>query len=114
MNGLADLGARASAQQAGTALKVEIERRLEQAFEAGKKRESDHNTQSAWNARSIALYLVVLAVVLMPFVAIWIGLDPEAFGTYIAPVTGIAGTVVGYWFGTIERQSGGGDRSASK
>jgi hypothetical protein len=29
--------------------------------------------------------------------------DAESFGTYIAPVTGIAGTVVGYWFGTVDR-----------
>jgi hypothetical protein len=28
-------------------------------------------------------------------------LDPQTFGAFIAPVTGIAGTIVGYWFGTV-------------
>lgn len=55
--------------------------------------------------RSIVLLLVVLAVVMMPIIAILTELDPDSFGTYIAPITGIAGTVVGFWFGTIERKS---------
>lgn len=67
------------------------------------------------------LLLVVLAVVAMPVIAILIGLSPEDFGAYIAPVTGIAGTVVGYWFGSADRESGkvlevgaGANRSASE
>jgi hypothetical protein len=40
----------------------------------------------------------------MPIIAILIDLNPTDFGTYIAPVTGIAGTVVGYWFGQASRE----------
>jgi hypothetical protein len=39
----------------------------------------------------------------MPVIAMVTKLDPQTFGSYIAPVTGIAGTVVGYWFGTLGR-----------
>ncbi|MGY1669727.1 hypothetical protein [Geodermatophilus sp. SYSU D00710] len=54
--------------------------------------------RTAWNARSVALYLLVFAVVLMPVIAILSGVTPQDFGSYVAPITGIAGTVVGYWF----------------
>jgi hypothetical protein len=50
--------------------------------------------------RGIVLYLVVAALVLMPIFAMsnW-GVSAEQFAQYIAPVTGIAGTILGYWFG---------------
>jgi hypothetical protein len=49
----------------------------------------------------------VLAVVQMPIVAIIAGLSPQDFGSYIAPVTAIAATVVGYWFGERGRTATG-------
>jgi uncharacterized membrane protein len=63
----------------------------------------DQDAKRSYNTRSIVLLLVVLAVVLMPIIAIFVHVPPTDFGTYIAPVTGIAGTVVGYWFGAGER-----------
>jgi hypothetical protein len=57
--------------------------------------------------RSTVLLLVVLAVVQMPIVAIIAGLSPQDFGSFIAPVTAIAGTVVGYWSGDRGRTATG-------
>jgi len=68
----------------------------------------DQEARRAYNTRSIVLLLVILAVVLMPVVAIIMNLSPQDFGSYIAPVTGIAGTVVGYWFGERGRTATGG------
>jgi hypothetical protein len=51
------------------------------------------------NVRSYVLLAVVAAVVGTPIIAMLAGLDAEAFGQFLAPVTGIAGTVIGYWFG---------------
>jgi hypothetical protein len=39
----------------------------------------------------------------MPIIAMALRLDPTTFGSYLAPVTAIAGTIVGYWFGTADR-----------
>jgi hypothetical protein len=69
----------------------------------------DREAKRAYNIRSIVLLLVVLAVVLMPVVAIIAGLSPQDFGSYIAPITAIAGTVVGYWFGERGRTTTTGD-----
>jgi hypothetical protein len=85
-------------------LREEITERLQSAYEKGVAAATDRDAQRAYQARSLVLLLVVLAVVTMPILAILIELDPEVFGTYMAPVTGIAGTVVGYWFGTVERR----------
>lgn len=49
--------------------------------------------------RSIVLILVVLAILITPLIGILQGIPTEEFASYIAPVTGLAGTVVGYWFG---------------
>jgi hypothetical protein len=100
--------------RAQTQFRDEIRRRHDEAYDAGADAASDKASRKAANARSLALYLVVLAVVLMPFTAILIGLEPEAFGAYIAPITAIAGTVVGYWFGTADRQSGASQRPSSR
>lgn len=104
---------------------AEFEQALEardiQQFQEGGRLAFSEASRRAYQARSIVLLLVVLAVVAMPVIAILIGLSPEDFGAYIAPVTGIAGTVVGYWFGSADRESGkvlevgaGANRSASE
>jgi hypothetical protein len=69
----------------------------------------DREAKRAYNIRSIVLLLVVLAVVLMPVVAIIAGLSTQDFGSYIAPITAIAGTVVGHWFGERGRTTTTGD-----
>jgi hypothetical protein len=80
-----------------------LEERDAEIYLKGIQSATDLQSRRAYNTRSIVLLLVVLAVVMMPVIAIVVGLDPQAFGAYIAPVTAIAGTVVGYWFGTVER-----------
>jgi hypothetical protein len=84
-------------------LRAELDRQLVEAYRAGAEGAVERADRNAWNARSVTLYLVVLAVVAMPAIAMLTGLDPQTFGSYIAPVTGIAGTVVGYWFGALSR-----------
>lgn len=73
------------------------------AYVQGAESATDRDAQRAYAARSMVLALVVLAVVAMPVFAIIKGLDPDSFGTFIAPVTGIAGTVVGFWFSDRSR-----------
>jgi len=91
-----------------------LDDRIVAAYRAGAAAAIDKAERNAWNARSITLYLVVLAVVAMPAVAMLTSLDPQAFGSYIAPVTGIAGTVVGYWFGTLGRPAERGSQNQPK
>jgi hypothetical protein len=80
-----------------------LERGVE-AYSKGVEAATDRDARRAYNTRSIVLLLVVLAIVLMPIIGIIGHLNPQSFGTFIAPVTGIAGTVVGYWFGTVDRR----------
>jgi hypothetical protein len=80
-----------------------LERGIE-AYDKGIDAATDRDARRAYNTRSIVLLLVVLAIVSMPIIGILAHLNPQSFGTFIAPVTGIAGTVVGYWFGTVDRQ----------
>ncbi|MFR9673160.1 hypothetical protein [Streptomyces sp. TR02-1] len=49
--------------------------------------------------RGWALVAVVITIVISPWGAIFAGVPPEEFGLYMIPVTGIAGTIIGYWFG---------------
>ena len=53
--------------------------------------------------RSIVLVCVVLAVVATPIFAMWRHVTPRAFVQFVAPITAIAGTVLGYWFGQQDR-----------
>jgi hypothetical protein len=55
-------------------------------------------------ARSWTLLAIVAAIVLMPAIGIVSGVAAQSFSQFIAPITGIAGTVIGYWF---SQQSGG-------
>jgi hypothetical protein len=77
--------------------------RLTAAFDEGRRGAISKEVQDATNARSYVLFAVVAALVLMPIIAMLLKLDPTTFGTYLAPITGIAGTIVGYWFGTADR-----------
>lgn len=80
-----------------------IESRLQRAYAEGRAVVDAESGRRDALFRGYALYVVVAAVVLLPFVAIFLQLKPETFGSYVAPVTGIAGTIVGYWFGSSER-----------
>ncbi|MEU3514108.1 hypothetical protein ABZ770_02245 [Streptomyces sp. NPDC006654] len=55
--------------------------------------------QRAESIRGWALVAVVVTIVISPWVAIFAGVRPEDFGLYMIPVTGIGGTIIGYWFG---------------
>jgi hypothetical protein len=84
--------------------------REREAFCKGADSVSNRRALFASEVRSFILLLVVLGVLSMPFIAIWKDLPPEHFGTLIAPVTALAGTVVGYWFGAGERHKSGKDQ----
>jgi hypothetical protein len=76
-----------------------ITERAVDAYRYGADEAIDKDRLRSYRARTVVLLLVVLAVVAMPLVAMFIGLEPQVFGAYISPVTAIAGTVIGYWFG---------------
>lgn len=54
--------------------------------------------------RGMALILVVLALVVYPLYALIFAIPGTVLADVIAPVTGIAGAVVGYWFGQASRR----------
>jgi hypothetical protein len=95
-------------EQALHSFKASLLDRETDAYLKGADTAVDRESKRAYNTRNIVLLLVVLAVVLMPIVAIIAGLSPQDLGSFIAPVTGIAGTVVGYWFGERGRTGTGG------
>jgi len=55
--------------------------------------------------RGIVLLIVVFAVVALPVVGIAYKIQVEDFAQFIAPITGIAGTIIGYWFGQHQGSS---------
>ena len=65
-------------------------------------RESEtHFSEHKFNAivRGVVLIIVVIAIISTPFLAIFHGVPLDAFNEFIAPVTGIGGIIIGYWFG---------------
>lgn len=60
--------------------------------------ESANQSARSTNVRSWVLLAIVASIILMPAIAMGVGIAPQSFSQYIAPITGIAGTVLGYWF----------------
>jgi hypothetical protein len=87
--------------EAAAAFKAALDDRLTKAFTEGAANAVSREAHRAISVRSYVLLGVVAAVVSMPLIGMLLHLDPQAFGAFIAPVTGIAGTIVGYWFGTV-------------
>jgi hypothetical protein len=98
--------ARKHLEQATADFKAEVIDQLVNAYEAGRQDAVSDEAHRAINIRGYVLVGVVAAVVSMPLIAMLLRLDPDTFGAFIAPVTGIAGTVVGYWFGTVGQVPG--------
>jgi hypothetical protein len=84
-------------QQAEDRFKAALDERIRRAYQQGS---ANAVSREALRSVSVRSY-VLLGVVAMPLIAMFFKLDPQAFGAYIAPVTGITGTIVGYWFGTV-------------
>ncbi|WP_432252631.1 hypothetical protein [Streptomyces sp. HNM1019] len=82
----------------------EIERRWEVELADRKHRADLAFDQSglvrrAENVRGWALVAVVFAIIASPWVAMIAGVAAKDFSLYVTPVTGIAGAIIGYWFG---------------
>ena len=88
-------------QQAEDRFKAALDERITRAYQQGSATAVSREALRAVSVRSYVLLGVVAAVVAMPLIGMIWHLDPQAFGAYIAPVTGITGTIVGYWFGTV-------------
>ncbi|WP_371795622.1 hypothetical protein [Streptomyces sp. NBC_01718] len=54
----------------------------------------------AEGVRGWALVAVVFAIIASPWVAMVTGVAAKDFSLYVTPVTGIAGAIIGYWFGS--------------
>lgn len=60
--------------------------------------------------RSVALLTVLLVIVISPVLAMFYGqpnISAETFSQFMAPITGLAGTVVGYWFARSDESTPG-------
>lgn len=55
--------------------------------------------------RTAVLVIVVAVVAALSVLALVLRLDAQQFTLYLAPVTGMAGTVLGYWFGAAGRRT---------
>jgi hypothetical protein len=55
--------------------------------------------------RAFALIIIILAIVVMPILALLKGISTITFSQYIAPLTGIGGVIIGYWFGQSKDDS---------
>jgi hypothetical protein len=53
-------------------------------------------------ARMIPLFLVALAIVAYPFYGMVTHMPPQSLVEYMAPISGLAGAIIGYWFGQRE------------
>lgn len=53
----------------------------------------------AESVRGWALVAVVFSIIASPWVAMLAGVAAKDFSLYVTPVTGIAGAIIGYWFG---------------
>ncbi|WP_328621453.1 hypothetical protein [Streptomyces sp. NBC_00354] len=82
----------------------ELERRWEVEL-ADRKHRADltfeHSglIRRAESVRGWALVAVVFAIIASPWVAMIAGVAAQDFSLYVTPVTGIAGAIIGYWFG---------------
>lgn len=54
--------------------------------------------------RGVTLVLVVIALILYPMYALIFDISGADLAEKIAPITGIAGAIVGYWFGQASRR----------
>jgi len=82
----------------------EIERRWEVELEDRKHRadlafEQSGLIRRAEGIRGWALVAVVFSIIASPWVAMICGVAAKDFSLYVTPVTGIAGAIIGYWFG---------------
>ncbi|MEW2315209.1 hypothetical protein [Streptomyces bauhiniae] len=82
----------------------ETERRWEVELEDRKHRADlayQHSglIRRAESVRGWALVAVVFSIIASPWVAMISGITAKDFSLYITPVTGIAGAIIGYWFG---------------
>ena len=55
---------------------------------------------SGQTLRAVLTIGLTFAVVLLVFLAVILRLPPADFAQYMAPLTGIAGLALGYWFGS--------------
>jgi len=62
--------------------------------------------------RGVALLTVVFAIVIYPMYALVFEKDAGNMTELIAPITGIAGAIVGYWFGQASRHTDNARRRA--
>jgi hypothetical protein len=76
---------------------------LEEAYGIGSKDAVSADHKAEVLVRSVILVMVVAVVAAMSIIALVLQLDPHVFTTYLAPIVGIAGTVIGYWFGSAGR-----------
>jgi putative Ca2+/H+ antiporter (TMEM165/GDT1 family) len=91
----------------------------QQQLESQQAMEAITQSLRSTNVRSWVLLAIVASIIVMPAVATASGIAAQSFSQYVAPITGIAGTVPGYWFsqqgiGTSADRRAQGETSASQ
>jgi hypothetical protein len=77
---------------------TEMDRMHDDMAEIDKKLTSFLKKGNFW-ARMIPLFLVIAAIVAYPFYGMVTHMAPQSLVQYLSPVSGLAGAIIGYWFG---------------
>jgi hypothetical protein len=56
-------------------------------------------TRSGIWARMIPLFFIIVAIIAYPFYGMVTHMAPQSLAQYMAPVIGLGGAIIGYWFG---------------
>lgn len=78
---------------------------VEAIYEAGCDDAVQAERRLEARVRTAVLVMVVAVVAVLSVLALVMRLDAQQFTLYLAPVTGMAGTVLGYWFGAAGRRT---------
>lgn len=65
---------------------------------------TSRTNSQAERIRGYVVMGVVAALIVSPIAAMALNVAAADFGQFVAPVTGVAGTVIGYWFGNRTQQ----------
>jgi hypothetical protein len=78
---------------------------VEAIYRAGVEDAAQTERQREARVRTAVLIIVVAVVAVLSVMALVLRLDAQQFTLYLAPITGMAGTVLGYWFGAAGRRT---------
>jgi hypothetical protein len=79
-----------------------VSQQMREMHEQMDKMQSELNrfvTRSGIWARMIPLFFIIVAIIAYPFYGMVTHMAPQSLAQYMAPVIGLGGAIIGYWFG---------------